>query len=130
MLKITGVSVPNKTRSPEVSSWSLKHGKMFKLMPQRCLLVKTSHAGPTEASPGRRGQSTAASMPFAGFLPCLSPCSRHLCLISQSPVNGQPKALLLGYSEQLLKEVELEIVPMSLPPPSNVCSFSVLSQSS
>lgn len=85
----------------------------------------TSRAGPTEASPGRRGQSTAASMLFASFPPCLSPCARHLCLISQSPVNGQLKALLLGYFEQLLKEAELDIVPMSLPPPSSVSTLSL-----
>lgn len=71
------------------------------------------------------GQSTAASMPFASFPPCLSPCARYLCLISQSPVNGQPKALLLGYFEQLLKETELEIVPMSLPLSSSVSTLSL-----
>lgn len=64
-------------------------------------------------------------MPFASFLPCLSPCARHLCLISQIAVKGQPKALLLGYFEQRLKEAELEIVPMSLPPPSSVSTLSL-----
>lgn len=87
-------------------------------MPQRCPLVKTSHAGPTEASPGRRGAKHRSFHAICQFSTLPFP----LCQAPLSDFSEPCPWTAKGSTSRVIwatpQEAELQIVPMSLPLPS------------